>query len=1044
MNYPRIFSISTVGIVKHYNQDYLFHPARTDFTGSNGIGKSIIADLLQLIFVSDRKLVVFGTDGLNPKNRQPHTLPYKTNTAYAFLNLEVKENLFLAIGVCIPNSSNRRIQPFIVTNNDDYNKSLDDICFSRNKLLTYYKFIDNSKIPSIRDLTIHLRDTHNLFLKYFSSKEDKQAYYTFLYEKKITPINLSLDANLKAYARVIQSFSKAKSLDVGSTSSLKNFLFEDSYHLFKESFTRNKDELQKLIVDYRRLEEFIDQLEQKQDLLSELKAKETKQNEAHRELLIAEAQYYYWQSRKAGRECKKKETELENQKRERTALEEKSRILGKTIQHDTEKLRQLKLSMDGLNKYKDKYEELKKVDLDIHEIEQSEPPQLHEDLEDIDIEQFDVKEITRRIRDFKPLYEQYTSLHAMKEKCQTQGKEVEGLKQNIELEIEELRRWQTIFSHQPDGLFAKLVESQPKLSRYQETVLFHLKDVFWQKPNLIELGVKYTDNLDILSQENIEVDADSGGVWLKLGTLNEFIPLRQEKQIFNDPQKLQLALQNSKLEIERKLQAKKQELIEIDKFKRGEPYKILFPTLDQRLKDYSAFENYREIAAIINTLGVKLNRLERKRQMLKGQLKSIAQKNGLEIDGQLVDAQITMVEAKIRTIEKNISKNDKERSRHIGQLQTVDNKVIPLMEGNVQELRKNFRGHKVNYIEKESIVKKSFPNLKIDFKVQIAVNDKDNRKHNYQDAKETYITEYQAVVKSFAETRVRKNPEINEEIDGKKFTFAILEKVLLGSRINHLDNISDQLRESNRQRLRMADAIYEAIVKIFRQTREKYNEYQSVIRGLNNFFKGRKVSNKYFFQVRFTPNPYFSVEWSNALYNLSENVYKLGQLPLGDSVERYVENFFREAANYHKRIQLADLLDPKTYFDLSVSLTDENNKDIPGSTGESYSALVLLGIGRLSKVQNSERPGIRFIILEETANLDRTNFSTFPNIAKEFGYQVITMTPRPYGSDTEQGWFLHHLIPGNDNPNINYPDSFSYYKTNDSSVDLSTYLKTLV
>ena len=46
-NYPKIFSLSTVGIRQHNNCDYLLHPIRTDFTGDNGLGKSVIADLMQ-------------------------------------------------------------------------------------------------------------------------------------------------------------------------------------------------------------------------------------------------------------------------------------------------------------------------------------------------------------------------------------------------------------------------------------------------------------------------------------------------------------------------------------------------------------------------------------------------------------------------------------------------------------------------------------------------------------------------------------------------------------------------------------------------------------------------------------------------------------------------------------------------------------------------------------------------------------------------------------------------------------------------------------
>ena len=49
-NYPRIYSLSTLGLIHHYENDYLFHNMRTDFVGDSGSGKSIIADLLQLIF----------------------------------------------------------------------------------------------------------------------------------------------------------------------------------------------------------------------------------------------------------------------------------------------------------------------------------------------------------------------------------------------------------------------------------------------------------------------------------------------------------------------------------------------------------------------------------------------------------------------------------------------------------------------------------------------------------------------------------------------------------------------------------------------------------------------------------------------------------------------------------------------------------------------------------------------------------------------------------------------------------------------------------
>ena len=42
--YPRIYSLSTIGIIHHQKNDYIFHPYCTDFIGDSDSGKSIIAD----------------------------------------------------------------------------------------------------------------------------------------------------------------------------------------------------------------------------------------------------------------------------------------------------------------------------------------------------------------------------------------------------------------------------------------------------------------------------------------------------------------------------------------------------------------------------------------------------------------------------------------------------------------------------------------------------------------------------------------------------------------------------------------------------------------------------------------------------------------------------------------------------------------------------------------------------------------------------------------------------------------------------------------
>jgi exonuclease SbcC len=65
----------------------------------------------------------------------------------------------------------------------------------------------------------------------------------------------------------------------------------------------------------------------------------------------------------------------------------------------------------------------------------------------------------------------------------------------------------------------------------------------------------------------------------------------------------------------------------------------------------------------------------------------------------------------------------------------------------------------------------------------------------------------------------------------------------------------------------------------------------------------------------------------------------------------------------------------------------------------------------------------------------------FPEIAKKYHYQIITMTPRPYAVGGDDGWFLHQLIPGKEDRDINYPTVMSYFRTEKSQIELESYLK---
>lgn len=91
--YPRIYSLSTIGIIHHQKNDYIFHPYCTDFIGDSDSGKSIIADLLQLIFVGSS---VFRSATIPVKDRrEPDGLVLRSpgkslDYGYAFVNRAVR------------------------------------------------------------------------------------------------------------------------------------------------------------------------------------------------------------------------------------------------------------------------------------------------------------------------------------------------------------------------------------------------------------------------------------------------------------------------------------------------------------------------------------------------------------------------------------------------------------------------------------------------------------------------------------------------------------------------------------------------------------------------------------------------------------------------------------------------------------------------------------------------------------------------------------------------------------------------------------------
>jgi len=386
------------------------------------------------------------------------------------------------------------------------------------------------------------------------------------------------------------------------------------------------------------------------------------------------------------------------------------------------------------------------------------------------------------------------------------------------------------------------------------------------------------------------------------------------------------------------------------------------------------------------------------------------------------------------------------RNTKIAQSSTRINTEKPISEKNIADLNEKILNFQTELEDSQTLLENLKESFYIKFNENISdysFND-DKTIEDFKEKSETLFKEYQkkyiSIIQQFEETSNDKNVAINLELNNSSYSFRTLEEALLGSKVRTVDEIASALNEANQNRLNMADGIRVSMVRVFENTIKQYNSRRQQIKDINTFFKGRKISNEFFFKLVFEEHPILRINLIDEMIAKIRSSASQGELPFDQPISDIIEDFFKQTTRMKEKIAIDKLLNPKSYFLLSAKLTDQEDNEIPGSTGETYSAIALLGIARLSVAQKEARPGLRFIILEELGDLDKANFNTFPSVAKEFGYQIITMAPHVLNMGLEDEWYSHHLIKGKYDKNINLYPCPSYFKTSERSEDLHLYL----
>jgi len=1047
MNYPKIYSISTVGILKHYIHDYLLHPIRTDIIGPNGVGKSIIADLLQLMFVYDTENIKFGTDSLKNDQRSINTLPYQTSTAYCFLNVELSAGKFIIIGIAISAVKGTRIVPFVITKSAEIDTMpIDQLTLDEDEVIFSRDLLANKTIPVLQDLTRNLLKK-GLYTNVFRTKDEVNRYYKFLFVKEVLPINLAIDKNLKAFAKVIQSFSKAKTLDLSKdkiSKSLQEFLFEESDKEILDHYALQQESLDKILREYDTLNKYIKVLTDKQNKLSSLKEMELSYATAHknyrrREIVqLADHLKMLKESGDQAREALRlfgDEVEILKGKLERfPEIEdflEKRMVLAKN-------------NLDNYGLYLDYQKTIDELNQGIDAMELNNLPVFNEDwrtaCSSIMVKNHSASEFIDGLIYVNRYLTKYPNPNDIKNAWELQNRLLQQVSNALNSEREKLEKTYSLLKNQTEkSLFAWCANQNIPWSDDQKDLLLHFFSDPISKPDDPLINSRYLHPERLFLNQAVDMDREENGFWLNIGSLSEFIQYRPEQRLeMENNGGVPLAFILEKLSQD--ILNVDQKLAELAKINKGQLFdtEILDLEVDLSLINYDVVEKLESKMSYLVQWQEKLQDLKILRKMANEDLLLTKIDLPLNLEKFGSGPPRAILRVIVDQFHKRQLRLTKAKAQLTITLNTTQNKI--------DEINKDFEKQTINLQlgndELMEMSKKYFAefaeNVDLDLVIEGSI---DQLKQDYEDTYQKYRDNYRTIIIQYSENGNENPTGTANELDRNTYSFTVLEQALLGMKILSTDKIGDALNDANRNRLSIADGIRDNMLKVFENTLKRYRSYETQIQSLNDFFLGRIISNRFYFNLEFDAHPVLKIEFLEQLSSELRTAAREGEIQFDQSIDSFIETFFQKLTKMNERIPIAKLLNPKSYFKINMSLTDENKKEIPGSTGESYSAIALLGIARLSIVQKVPRKGLRFIILEEIGSLDKSNFNTFPEIAKEFDYQIITMAPHPFSAGLSDEWYAHHLIKGKGDKNINFFPSASYFKTKRNRTDLNVYLK---
>lgn len=1080
-NFPYIHSLSTVGLIHHYNNDYLFNRVRTDFTGDSGTGKSMIADLLQLVFVGSTEFEA-ATESIDEK-RKPKGMVLNdkkrglSGKGYAFLNIAVDEQQYLIIGMYLENSTNYA-KPFIVHKSYDL-ESPEFLNFP----LLYEAFLDEQNILPIEDLKEHLR-------KKELNCESMQlsSYHKFLFNQEILPFDLADNPDkLKTYALIIRSFSRGKGFKF-DTKHLQDFLFgTDKEREILSSYHQQIENIQSSHQDSLNYQKQIAELKKKKTALQELIVLEKKQIDSRNNYLNGKYSFLrnslnYKKNKLSDVIPKLSQTVLEA-----ALLEELDNVEQlKNIEKEIEDIQTFKNSKVSVEKLIEDEKRTQKQYLDKNAIQEKIKqlekllPQFSNSVDKIK-EHYDLqlknKEERSKLNSFidellkKKIFDEFDQSEWKKDYEKTFASHNKRI-QELETEIktnEALLKFSNVDDKKSIAFWA--INRKKGFSPIEESVLIKFKELIVSNPKNIE--TKYLPNPEELF-ENIKKDIeDNDGFWINLNGVHEYVPLVEQqflksenpavkKEYFNDKYNIaEKALVKAKkvretseqfydslnsisgLQENCKMYARK---LEIEGFNTIDILSINQKAFDDLLIQYSrkgvvfkecqkakadwdkAIDKLKQFQGLAERFS-KITNLDNHLEEVKNKLKNLQGKSDNLVRKKDCIRYFFYAENSFSEIENQLKQRITQSS-----LATVVGEVKK-QETELRTNRKELKtGCRATQNKLKSLVLEFEKNeLQIPEKIdegKFKSEDVETLENKFQDANKSYELGIQSLVKDFL---VHDSYKYENEADWRKLARGLLPEVFKSNEITEeqfSSEIDERLESIIEKNTVIGDRKVRLLLEVFSKVETTFSTFSTEIDRLRSFFNSndKRITGGHKVVVKLDPSTDYPISWITEFKKQmrEENANRFGGLfknfEEALDFKKIIQNCFKQCGGKKSDPKIEDLLNPKKYFELSFSLQKDNIKN-SGSTGQVYSAIALLCIARISLIEqgdgNKKRKGVRFMPVDEAEGLG-SNYEMLSNIARSEDYQIVSMSINPVGEFEEGSHYIYMLNePEDDEVRIN-------------------------